>query len=99
MKRKFDIKHKIWASAIKWRFGDKCAVCGATNYLSAHHLIPWEVEEFRFNINNGIALCPSHHTRYGHGISPHSHGSMLFAIFLIKNFPEILKWIEENHEV
>ena len=98
MKRVYDVKHRIWASAIRYRFGDKCVVCGATNYLSAHHLIPWEVEKFRFDYNNGIPLCPLHHTRYGHGLSPHSDGSILFAMFLQEKFPKILKWVLEKFD-
>lgn len=99
MKRKYDTKHRGWAEAIKWKFDGKCIVCGATNYINAHHLIPWEIERFRFDYNNGIALCPKHHTKYGAGLSPHSHGSILFALFLKRNFLKILDWVEQNYEV
>lgn len=97
-KRKYDLEHRNWAEAIKWKFDGGCIVCGATNYLSAHHLIPWDIEKFRFNYNNGVALCPKHHTKYGYGLSPHSHGSILFVIFLNERFPKILEWVEENYD-
>ena len=99
MKRKYDARHRNWAESIKWKFYGKCVVCGATNYINAHHIIPWEIEKFRYNYNNGIAICPKHHTKYGAGLSPHSDGSILFALFLNNKFPKILKWVEENYEI
>lgn len=96
-KRTYDKAHKEWAKAIKEKFGNKCIICKSEKLLNAHHLIPWDIEKFRYDPNNGVALCPKHHTKYGYGISPHSHGSMLFAIFLMKNYPEILAWVEENY--
>ena len=99
MKRKYDKKHKIWAAEVKEIFNNQCVVCGRTDMLNAHHLIPWEIEQFRHDKNNGIALCPKHHTKYGTGLSPHSHGSILFALFLKKHYPRILEWVEENYEI
>ena len=60
-------------------------------------MIPWEIEKFRFDYNNGIPLCPKHHTKYGAGLSPHSHGSILFYLFLQKHHPDIIKWVQENY--
>jgi hypothetical protein len=89
-------EHKDWARLVKERDGHKCIVCNSTNRISAHHLIPKEIEEFRSNINNGVTLCAKHHMRFGFGLSPHSHGSALFFIWLMRNRPYILNWIEEN---
>lgn len=80
-------EHKEWRLKIIER--DKCCViCGETKSLSAHHLIPKEVISLRSDVDNGLALCFKHHSRYGWGISPHSHGSFLFFMWLMKNRPE-----------
>ncbi len=99
MKRKYDKHHRAWAKAVRARFNNQCVVCGTTIQLCAHHLIPWEIEKYRYDVNNGIAVCPKHHTGYGYGLSPHSHGSILFAIFLKNNFPFVLKWIEDHYDI
>lgn len=75
-----------------------CVICRDEKTV-AHHLIPKENIKFRSDLNNGIALCYKHHMRYGHGISPHSHGSLLFAIWLKRNMPESWKWLEANYEI
>jgi hypothetical protein len=95
-KRKYDKAHKEWARLVKERDNNKCVVCGATTIICAHHLIPWEVEKFRLNIENGITLCSSHHTRYSYGLSPHSDGAALFYFWLFDNRPDIYNWIKEN---
>ena len=87
-KRKYDKAHKEWAFKVKERDGNKCVICGKTKNLNAHHLIPWEIEKYRFDIDNGISLCPSHHTRYSYKLSPHSDGSFLFFIFLMNERTE-----------
>ena len=62
MKRRYNKEHKEWRKEVIAEFGNKCAVCGATNMLNCHHIIPSEFKAFRYDVNNGIALCPSHHT-------------------------------------
>jgi len=94
--RKYNKAHRDWANAVKLRDGNKCVICGNTKNLNAHHLIPWEIEKFRFDVNNGISLCPSHHTRYSFHLSPHSDGSALFFFWLFENKPETYKWLKEN---
>lgn len=96
MKRGYGKGHRDWRSKVLAKFDNKCVICGEDHMLNAHHLIPWEVEEHRTDINNGIALCPKHHTKYGHGLSPHSHGSALFFIWMMRHRPDILKWVEEH---
>jgi 5-methylcytosine-specific restriction endonuclease McrA len=49
-----------WSKRV--REAGACAVCGATENLNAHHLLPKErYPEFKFKMINGIALCPRHH--------------------------------------
>lgn len=86
-KRKYNKAHKDWSKEVKERDNNKCVICGETKNLNAHHLIPWEIEKFRFNVMNGITLCAKHHTRYSYHISPHSDGSFLFFVWLMENSP------------
>jgi hypothetical protein len=88
-------EHKEWAKAVKERDGG-CIVCGAHEKLTAHHLIPKEFKDFRSDTHNGVCLCAKHHMRFGLGMSPHSHGAILFFLFLQKNKPYLLHWVEEH---
>lgn len=88
-------EHKDWRKRLIER--DKgCVICGQKAKIAAHHLIPKEYEEYRSDINNGVMLCFKHHMKYGFYISPHSHGAMLFAIWLLNNRKEQFKWVEEH---
>lgn len=88
-------EHKEWRKALLER-DEGCIVCGSTERLNAHHLIPKNFKKFRSDINNGVLLCASHHCSYGYKISPHSHGSMLFFIWLMDNRPDLIEWVREN---
>ena len=97
MKRKYGKQHNEWRDKIRLKFDNKCIVCGESHLVAAHHLIPWEVEGFRHDPNNGILLCPKHHTKYSYGLSPHSDGAALFYIWLRRHHPKIMEWIEVNY--
>lgn len=59
---KNSVKTKDWTVAVKERDGWKCVKCGSKDRLSAHHIIPWKIDETkRFDVSNGIALCNSCH--------------------------------------
>ena len=87
-------EHKDWSKAIRARDAG-CIICGEQK-TAAHHLIPKNFKKTRSNLNNGVALCFKHHMRFGNGLSPHSHGSFLFFLWLMKNRPDIIKWVSEN---
>jgi len=58
------IKSRKWSKKVIARDGNKCTMCGETERLHAHHIIPWEKsEELRFELSNGITLCPSCHSK------------------------------------
>ncbi len=63
-------KDKQWAIDVKVEFGNKCVICPGTNRLNAHHIIPRQIKELRWEILNGVALCPKHH-KYSFIISAH----------------------------
>ena len=60
-KRQINKKFKEWAKSVKERDGNKCIICGKTERLNAHHIIPREIKEFRFDTDNGVTLCPKDH--------------------------------------
>lgn len=65
-------KYKAWASAVKDRDGWKCVVCGELFAPNAHHILPREVVEFRFEVDNGVSLCVLHH-KFSRLLSAHNN--------------------------
>lgn len=50
-----------WSKKVRDR-DQKCVVCGRTDHLNAHHILPKEnYKEFMFELINGVTLCPIHH--------------------------------------
>lgn len=52
-----------WGSQVKVRDGYKCVKCGCSQgELHAHHIKSWnDYPELRFDVNNGITVCPPCH--------------------------------------
>lgn len=52
-----------WANTVKSNYNNRCFIpeCKCEKKINAHHIIPKEFEETRFDTENGIALCPGHH--------------------------------------
>lgn len=96
-KQNYNLKdHKLWREIILEKFNRECVICQSTNRLTAHHLISSRIKEFRFNENNGIALCSRHHTYYDGPLSPHNDSAIQFFIWLLNNHPKVVKWVEDN---
>ena len=83
-----------WANAVKDRDQRKCVICGDTNGLNAHHIIPRENHETKFDIENGISLCPIHHF-FNRQISAHNN-PLAFFMWLEKNRPEQLEHVKQE---
>jgi len=66
-----DMADRLWSITVRTDWNWKCAVCQASR-CEAHHLIPRENEATRFDLQNGIALCSSHH-RFCPQVSPHQN--------------------------
>jgi hypothetical protein len=50
-----------WSKQVRERDGE-CIVCKSKNHLNAHHILAKETyEEFMFENQNGVSLCPIHH--------------------------------------
>jgi hypothetical protein len=83
---------QAWSKDV--RVGGKCEICGRTEFLDAHHLIPKErFPELQLCRENGICLCKLHH-KFGK-FSFHRH-PLWSTIWLQKNKPEQFKWILEH---
>lgn len=86
---------KEWAIAVKERDGKKCVICGRTEYLNAHHLLPREDNKLRHVVANGICLCPLHH-RFDRAISAHKN-SLIFISWFMKHRTEQYKELVEAY--
>lgn len=65
-KKHLDVKYKDWMLSIKKRDSWKCKMNNkdCKGRLEAHHILNWiDYPELRYDINNGITLCQTHHPR------------------------------------
>lgn len=81
-KAKVTKEDKEWAIAVKER-DVGCVICSETHLLNAHHIIPKDIKETRYDITNGISLCPSHH-RFSRILSAHQN-PLAFFKWMLKN--------------
>ncbi len=95
---------KNWSKAVRDRDGNKCAICGSEEHIQAHHIVQKKFsKDLRFDVGNGIALCPKHHS-FG-AWSAHM-GSFFFSVWLEENRPnqfaylkaKVLRGWEEHNE-
>ncbi len=91
-----DIADKLWSRAVRDDWDNRCAVCGSGK-CEAHHLIPRQHEATRYSLNNGIALCASHH-QFDPDISPHQNAAGWMR-WLREHYPEVAVWYEANVSV
>ena len=52
---------ELWSLSVKTRDDFKCVICGETKMPNAHHLISRKVFKYRWDVSNGLTLCPDHH--------------------------------------
>ena len=62
-----------WSKLVKIRDGYKCQVCGLESTLNSHHIFTRSRKSTRWDVDNGITLCVSHHT-FNHKFSAHITG-------------------------
>jgi hypothetical protein len=92
---------KEWSEAVKTRDNNKCVICGKTERLNAHHIIPRQDKRFRFDLDNGISLCSLHH-QFSRENSPHKN-PFVFILWLSINRKEqflklVDKWATQEQE-
>jgi len=83
---------KAWANAVKDRDLRRCVICGNPERLNAHHIIARENHETKFDIMNGLSLCPKHHF-FCRQQSAHNN-PFGFLLWLEKNRPEQLQYLK-----
>jgi len=88
-------KDKEWSIEVKTKFNNKCAFCEAIRYIQAHHIIPREIKEFRYEILNGIALCPKNHKW---GFESAHRNPLLFFMKMEELYPEQLKRLKMKYK-
>jgi len=71
-----------WADAVKGRDGWFCVVCGVSERLNAHHILPREVKEFKYVVDNGITLCVTHH-KFSRELSAHNNSFAFLLWFMV----------------
>lgn len=106
-KKELSIRTKLanWSKAIRARDGNKCVICGATEHVQAHHILPKKgFKQFMFEEWNGISLCPSHH-RFGK-CSVHMGGGAYFFHWMyehrnwqLMHIFDILRHMEYHNEI
>lgn len=84
---------RLWSLIV--RRGRRCLVCGQER-TDAHHLIGRGNIRFRWDLKNGVALCPRHH-KWDQCVSPHT------TLGAAVNFMEFLsdeqrEWFMENKD-
>ncbi len=90
----------VWAIKVKEKEDSKCAVCKqGDKQLNAHHLIGRKNSNYRYDLDNGIALCCEHHT-LGNSISAHGSTDVTdrFMDWLKGQRPEQWEWFIENRD-
>lgn len=92
-KIKIDPLDKKWSQFVRERDG-ACEVCGKIEYLAAHHFIRRGISNTRYDLDNGITLCPSHHT-FNYEFSAHRTPEK-FNNWFKKNFPIRYKYLKEQ---
>jgi Na+-translocating ferredoxin:NAD+ oxidoreductase RNF subunit RnfB len=55
-----------------------CIICKSQERMSAHHLIPREIKELKYDLDNLVTLCPKHH-KFSLEISAHRNPVMFFV--------------------
>lgn len=52
----------LWSEAVKIKAGNICEYCSRKDTLNSHHIISRANKTTRWDLENGVCLCVSHHT-------------------------------------
>jgi len=84
---------KLWSINVRLKAGNKCEVlgCNATKKINAHHIENYNSHPLlRYNLKNGVALCPKCH-RFG---TQAAHTSFIFMYkFMTTIHPNLLEYL------
>lgn len=109
-KTRLDKKKRLkeWSNLVRERDNNLCVICGVhkgnlyvnkkgktlKRVIHSHHIFPKEIEEFRYDIQNGCSLCNNHH-KYCKEISGHKN-SFVFILWLMENRKEQFEYLREK---
>lgn len=86
VKRKKNTQNKLldtlWSKAVKILDNNKCVRCGSSDGLNSHHIIGRKNFATRWEVSNGVTLCPLHHV-FGSKWSAHQTPSK-FTTWIIE---------------
>ena len=86
---------KRWSKAVRERDGNKCFVCGSTERLNSHHVLPKRLwSKYKFDPEIGVCLCIAHHA-FGKFSCHRGVGDMLLFMKMQKERPEQFNYIME----
>lgn len=97
MKAETKKKDGVWKNLVKDRDSYECQVCHNKNVaargLQAHHILPRQFVDFRWDVKNGITLCSSCHkwSRF----SAHQN-ALWFYLWLKSNKPIQFSYLMEK---
>lgn len=86
-----DFADQLWSHAVRDDWDNRCAMCGARN-VEAHHIFPRAWETTRYDLRNGIALCPTHH-KFDPDRSPHMCAPG-FTAWIQESYPSVYEWVQ-----
>jgi hypothetical protein len=72
----------LWRFAVYNKAGNICEYCGISGQMNAHHVFSRCSYSTRWNINNGVCLCVSHHIFGNHSFH--------------KSPAEMIEWLKEK---
>jgi hypothetical protein len=81
LKKELKRKDVAWSKEIR---ENSCLICGSTENINAHHVIPREIKKTRHIYQNGVSLCALHH-KYSYECSAHKNPAMFLSILKQKN--------------
>lgn len=83
-----------WASQVKTRDDNICQRCERpSKRLNAHHIIPRQYKGLRWDISNGVSLCPRCHRL---GKEAAHQNALLFTEWLKTSKPDIYSYLMEK---
>ncbi len=83
-----------WAKDVKDRDNWSCVICGNSERPNAHHIIARENHATKFDLHNGLTLCPKHHF-FCRQISAHNN-PLGVMMWLETNRPNQLRYLKDK---
>ena len=92
---------ELWGKLVRLEFKNKCPICESfglpteDKLLNSHHLISRRVYKYRWDVDNGLLVCPKHH-EFDLYISAHT-APWGFEKWVQDNLPiRYVKWVENR---